>query len=464
MSSDKPADGSGGTARVYRNPTTGLFYKEVGEAFGHPTGAREGRFDVVFQQIGGKAGPEFITLPFAELHGAAAPPALELVTDPTKVPAPGVGGPVELGEARCYRHYKGKFYQELGSATGLLSGAQEVLYRTLYPSNFALFTRPLGNFEEEVGEPPAKKRRFAKIAQEEVDAESRKRLRTNLEFATAPQAAPPGRVALVTGASAGLGKVTAKLLAREGYLVFAAARGAEKLAAELREEAETPLRVVPLSMDVRSAESVRAAFQEVKERAGRLDVLVNNAGVLVVGTVEMVSIEQAQDLFETNLFGAMRCMQEALALMREQKSGCIVNVSTIFAEIPTMNQPVYAASKAALDALTLGTREAVRPFGITVHSLQPGGITDTAIGGNLRNGDRFTAEANPYPIDAMVKESVFDKIIPNGQKSEDVARSIADIALGKIGATLVQTSDFTRDLAEKKLRDSTGDAVVALRY
>merc|ERR1719436_980171 len=118
-------------------------------------------------------------------------------------------------------------------------------------------------------------------------------------------------------------------------------------------------------------------------------------------------------------------MHEALGLMREQKSGCIVNVSTIFAEIPTMNQPVYAASKAALDALTLGTREAVRPFGIAVHSLQPGGITDTAIGANLRNGDRFPAEANPYPIDAMVKESVFDRIIPHGQKSEDVARVIA---------------------------------------
>merc|ERR1719343_736860 len=111
----------------------------------------------------------------------------------------------------------------------------------------------------------------------------------------------------------------------------------------------------------------------------------------------MVSMSQAEDLFQTNLFGAMRCMHEALPIMREQKSGCIVNVSTIFAEIPTMNQPVYAASKAALDALTLGTREAVRPFGITIHSLQAGGISDTSIGGNLQNGDRFGADApNPY--------------------------------------------------------------------
>mmetsp|Transcript_27931 Transcript_27931/g.78186 ORF Transcript_27931/g.78186 Transcript_27931/m.78186 type:complete len:161 (+) Transcript_27931:2-484(+) len=160
----------------------------------------------------------------------------------------------------------------------------------------------------------------------------------------------------------------------------------------------------------------------------------------------------------------MRCMHEALSMMREQKSGCIVNVSTILAEIPTMNQPVYAASKAALDALTLGTREAVRPFGISVHSLQPGGIVDTAIGTNLSNGNRFEPDANPYPIDALVKESVFDRIIPKGQKSAEVAKIVVDMALGKVDVAVMQTSEFTEELARAKLKDTTGNSIVALRY
>lgn len=285
----------------------------------------------------------------------------------------------------------------------------------------------------------------------------------------APRLDPNGsqRVALVTGGSQGLGRAVVAKLAQAGFLVFAAARSAEAEAEALRREAGEGSKVgeiVPLHMDVREDSSVSAAFQQVRTRAGRLDVLVNNAGVLVVGTAEMVSIEQAKSLFEVNFFGAMRCMHEALTMMRSQRSGCIVNVSSIFGEIPTMNQPVYAASKAALDSLTLGTREAVRPFGIAIHSVQPGGITDTAIGGNLLNGDRFAKEANPYPIDDMVKESVFDRIIPKGQKSSEVAAIIADIASGGVAETLVQTSDFTRELAAQKLKDASGDSIVALRF
>eukprot|EP00928_Gymnodinium_smaydae_P054604 TRINITY_DN3834_c0_g2_i1.p1 TRINITY_DN3834_c0_g2~~TRINITY_DN3834_c0_g2_i1.p1 ORF type:complete len:288 (+),score=65.81 TRINITY_DN3834_c0_g2_i1:68-931(+) len=272
-------------------------------------------------------------------------------------------------------------------------------------------------------------------------------------------------VALVTGCSSGLGKACVEKLSTAGFRVFAGVRNAAAVQEAISEGKiswSSSVTVVPL--DVSREDQVVDAFKTVMDTAGRLDVLVNNAGSLVVGTAEMVSMTQAQQMFDTNFFGAMRCMHAALPIMRAQKSGCIVNVSSILAEIPTMNQPVYAASKAALDALTLGTRGAVEEFGVRVHSLQPGGISDTAIGTNLTEGDRFPKDSNPYPIDALVKESVFDKIIPQAQTSSDVADVVRKIASGEITEPLVQTSEFTKTLAGEKLKDISGKHPVQLRY
>lgn len=271
------------------------------------------------------------------------------------------------------------------------------------------------------------------------------------------------RVALVTGASTGLGRACAQQLASAGFVTYGGVRNLAKVQAELTAE-PPPAAFVPVALDVTSDDSVAEAVKMVLGAHGRLDVLVNNAGALVVGTVEMVSVDQAKAMFEVNVFGAIRCMHHALAAMRAQKAGCIVNISSVFSEIPTMNQPVYAATKAALDAMTLGTRGAVEPFGITIHTVQSGGIKDTNIAANLQNGDRFAGAQNPYPIDEMVKDSVFDRVFPHAQTSAAVAAVVVDIATGKETATLVQPSEYTAGLVESKLKDPSGAAMVALRY
>lgn len=276
-------------------------------------------------------------------------------------------------------------------------------------------------------------------------------------------------VCMVTGASSGLGAALVASLARPhmGLCVVACLRSLEKregldavlAATQIQRDAVHIVR-----MDVRDEESVEAAFKEVESTFGEVEVLVNNAGILVVGTLEMVSLTQAHEVFETNFFGPMRTMQRCLPGMRKRGRGTIVNISSILGEIPTMNQPVYAASKVALDELSLATAGAVRPFGVRVHTVQPGGIKDTAIGGNLQNGDRFSKESNPYPIDEMVAKSVFDRIIPHAQTSAEVADVVCQVVDGTICEAQLQTSDYTQGLAKQKLRDPSGEAMIRLQY
>jgi len=274
---------------------------------------------------------------------------------------------------------------------------------------------------------------------------------------------------MVTGASSGLGAALVAALARPemGLRVVACLRKPESregLDAALATQQIPPNTVHVSRMDVCDEASVDAAFSEVESKLGDVEVLVNNAGVLVVGTLEMVSLAQARDVFETNFFGPMRTMQRCLPAMRRRGRGTVVNISSILGEIPTMNQPVYAASKAALDELSLATAGALRPFGVRVHTVQPGGISDTAIGGNLRNGDRFPKDENPYPIDELVKESVFDRIIPQAQTSAEVAEVVCRVVDGTVTEAQLQTSAYTRGLARQKLRDPTGEAMIGLRY
>src|SRR6188472_969742 len=128
-----------------------------------------------------------------------------------------------------------------------------------------------------------------------------------------------GGVALVTGASSGIGEAAARALAGAGFTVYGTSR--KSTAGEKREE------VVFLPLDVTDDESAADAVREVLDRSGRIDVLVNNAGVGVAGAAEESSVEQARALFETNLFGAMRMTRAVLPQMREQRSGRIINVS-----------------------------------------------------------------------------------------------------------------------------------------
>ena len=173
----------------------------------------------------------------------------------------------------------------------------------------------------------------------------------------------PRRVVLVTGASSGIGRATAELLACRGHQVF----GGVRAAATTRPLAGAEL--VPL--DVRDEDSVKACVDEVRSRAGRIDVLINNAGINLVGAVEETSISPAQALFDTNVIGVLRMIQAVLPGMRRQGSGQIVNISSILGFIPAPFMGVYASTKHAVEGLSESLDHEVRAFGIRVVLIQP---------------------------------------------------------------------------------------------
>ena len=168
-------------------------------------------------------------------------------------------------------------------------------------------------------------------------------------------------VALITGASSGIGQATAELLASNGFTVFGTSRSSGKLAGSYKW----------LSMDVRSDASVEAAVQSLLERAGRIDVLVNNAGYAQVGAIEETSITDAQAQFDTNLLGVIRLIKAVLPVMRRQGSGRIINVSSVVGQVAPPYMGMYATSKFALEGLSEALRDEVRPFGVDVSLVEP---------------------------------------------------------------------------------------------
>ncbi len=189
---------------------------------------------------------------------------------------------------------------------------------------------------------------------------------------------PEETVVLITGASSGIGKACAEHLARDGYRVFGTSRYAP-----FPPDAAPPRHPVMLQMDVNQDESVRRAVDFIVRDAGRLDVVVNNAGIGIAGAVEDTSIEEAKAQLETNFFGVLRVCRAALPVMRRQGEGLIVNISSLGWVIALPFQALYSASKFALEGLTEALRLEVRRFGIRVTSIQPGhtrtGFTDRRV-------------------------------------------------------------------------------------
>jgi 3-oxoacyl-[acyl-carrier protein] reductase len=183
-----------------------------------------------------------------------------------------------------------------------------------------------------------------------------------------------GKVALVTGASQGIGRATALALSRAGARVALAARNAEKLAALESEIAAASAEALAIPMDVADAEQVKAGFKRAVERFGRLDILVNNAAVTRDGLAVRMKPEDWDAVLRTNLTGAYVCAQQALGVMLRQRSGRIINVSSVVAETGNAGQANYVAAKAGLIGLTRALAVEVASRSITVNAVAPGFI------------------------------------------------------------------------------------------
>lgn len=224
-------------------------------------------------------------------------------------------------------------------------------------------------------------------------------------------------VALVTGASSGIGHVTAKALTKAGYRVFGTSRKPVAAAGG----------IAMLVCDVTDEASVRDLVAEVLRLAGRLDLVVNNAGVGLLGAAEESSIAQAQRVFDVNVFGVARVVNAVLPVMRDQGGGRIINMSSILGLIPSPFNAYYASTKHAIEGYTESLDHEVRASGIRVVLVEPG-VTRTAFEENLTRADQ------PMAVHAEGRsrsESLMRRWVESGDDPQVVADTVVKAATAK---------------------------------
>jgi NAD(P)-dependent dehydrogenase (short-subunit alcohol dehydrogenase family) len=230
---------------------------------------------------------------------------------------------------------------------------------------------------------------------------------------------PEQRVVLVTGASSGVGQSTARLLTQSGYRVLGTSRKPT--------EAGDTTGVTMLPLDVRSDDSVAACLSAVSSLVDRVDILINNAGYELAGALEEVSLDEAKAQFETNFFGVVRMLKAVLPLMRRQKRGQIINVTSLAGLSPIPFMGIYSASKFALEGYTEALRLELRPFNIRVSQIEVGFLR-TPMMNNRQVAVGRIAEYDPW------RRRAFDAIHAaeeNGPGPELVADTVLKIAASR---------------------------------
>jgi NAD(P)-dependent dehydrogenase (short-subunit alcohol dehydrogenase family) len=231
-------------------------------------------------------------------------------------------------------------------------------------------------------------------------------------------------VILITGSSTGIGLATAVYLSTKGHRVYASMRNPDR-SGELRAAAESnKCKIEIIALDVSDEQSVKKAVAQVLEREGRIDVLVNNAGIAPMGPLEEVDDAVVRSVFDTNVFGLLRCIRAVLPSMRKQRGGSIINIGSVAGSVASSCSSIYAASKFALEGLSESLAQEVQPFGIHVALVKPGFIVTPIIGKAL---DTLPSpEQSAYPIAVSISNALFQSATSTGGPPEAVAATIEE--------------------------------------
>ncbi len=252
---------------------------------------------------------------------------------------------------------------------------------------------------------------------------------------------------LITGASSGMGRVSAIYLAKRGFEVYAGSRTPEKL------KDISGKNLKPLKLDIRDFESVKDCVQKI----GSIDILVNNAGYGLVSSVEEVSEEQMRDQFEINLFGLLRVSKAVIAIMREQRSGVIINISSFLGKIGLPLLTFYNASKYAVEGVTDSLRYELRDFNIRVHSIMPGFFDTNFARDNLVVNEKLFAKESPYKKIADTLAPQIIEQINGGNDPLWVAKTILQIIEDENFPARVTAGDKARKFIPMKKELSDED-------
>ena len=237
-------------------------------------------------------------------------------------------------------------------------------------------------------------------------------------------------VAVVTGSSSGIGLATSLALARNGYLTYATMRNLAKRDSfeSIVDKQQLPVRVVRL--DVTDENSIKSAIESILSEAGRIDLLVNNAGYVLTGAFEDIGINEIKALYETNVFGVIRVTQAVLPIMRKQGSGRIINISSGAGRFGYPGGSAYVSSKFALEGLSESMAYEIEQFGIRTVLVEPGFVR-TKIGENMAISKKTQDPNSPYSQMMQMMSSNQERMLENGSDADLVASVVAEAATSK---------------------------------
>jgi NAD(P)-dependent dehydrogenase (short-subunit alcohol dehydrogenase family) len=282
-------------------------------------------------------------------------------------------------------------------------------------------------------------------------------------------------VAVVTGSSSGIGFETSVLLAKNGFITYATMRNLDKSDAiiDLKQKEKLPLEV--LKLDVTNDKSVKEAIEKIVNEQETIDVLVNNAGYALVGALEELSIEEIKEQFETNVFGVIRVVQEILPIMRKQRHGTIVNISSLAGRIGFPLTSAYVSSKFALEGLSESMAYEVEQFGIKVILIEPG-VIKTNFDKNLKIGKKVSISTtttnnsnSPYADITEKRIAGFKPRFESGPSSIEVAKVILNVITSKnvpsesrylVGDDAFKLMEIRKNKSDKEFRKLVMEGVL----
>jgi NAD(P)-dependent dehydrogenase (short-subunit alcohol dehydrogenase family) len=227
------------------------------------------------------------------------------------------------------------------------------------------------------------------------------------------------KVVLITGGSSGIGKSIGEFLLHKGFVVYGTSRDPEKIVNS----------VFPLvALDVRNSDSIRAAVAKIIAVSGRLDVVINNAGVGITGALEEIPMAEIKNNFETNFFGPIEVMKAVLPQMRSQESGLIINITSIAGYMGLPYRSIYSASKGALELITEALRMEVKSFGIDITNVAPGDFATNIASGRF-HAPLLKGSAYEVPYGNTLK--MMDEHVDSGSNPNEMAEAVYKIIVAK---------------------------------
>ncbi|MBU1657575.1 SDR family oxidoreductase [bacterium] len=228
-------------------------------------------------------------------------------------------------------------------------------------------------------------------------------------------------IILITGASSGMGRAAVNFLSTKDFIVYAGTRDVENFK-DVKSK-----NIIPIALDLRDQNSIIKAIEFIKQKHGKIDVLINNAGYGLVSTVEDVSEDEMYAQFNINVFGVLRVCKSVIPLMRENKSGIIINISSFLGKIGLPLLTLYNSSKYAVEGITDSLRYELKDFNIRVHSIMPGFFDTKFARENLVTNKKTFDKNSPYSNLVSSLAPIIVEQINNGNSATEVSQMILEI-------------------------------------